>query len=196
MVGRERDRHPTGRCRYVVWYEDTQKCTITNLNKLGERLVYNPNWAYGKASNLLGERAMHVCLGLPQASEARVLEITPRAYHRDPQRTPLNPEQDYAKDDVSHPRWATGLDETAEAERLEMYLRSVWCMQPKTVTWYPLLVFVFDGGIQIRVAWRIGQAHDRALIATTAGSRWCRDVSTMCSVRRNKMKNTRIFHAI
>ena len=43
---------------------------------------------------------------------------------------PLNPGQDNAKDGVSHPRRATRLVETAEAERLEMYLRSARYTQP------------------------------------------------------------------
>ena len=44
------------------------------------------------------------------------------------QRTPIG----NAKDGVSHPRWATRLVETAEAGRLDMYLRSVWYIQPNS----------------------------------------------------------------
>ena len=167
------------------------QCTITNVGsapwayaQLGVRKTFQCNCGarnacvFGVHSRLRSSSTRQKAQGIPPQVTARPTQ--PGARQREGPRVTL-----------------TGVVETAEAERLEMYLRSVWCMQPKTVTWYPLLVFVFDGGIQIRVAWRIGQAHDRALIATTtAGSRWCRYVSAMWLVRKNTMKNTIIFGAI
>ena len=61
--------------------------------------------------------------------KARALEIKPRAYHSKQQRAPLNQGQNNAKDGVSHPRRAMGLVETAEAERLELFLRSIRYVQ-------------------------------------------------------------------
>ena len=59
-------------------------------------------------------------------------------------------------------------------------------MYNQTVTWCPMLVvlmLVFNGGIQIRVAWWIGQAleHDADSIG---------DVSLMCWVKKKTMKKT------
>ena len=78
-----------------------------------------------------------------------MLEIKPRVYHSERQHAPLNPGQDSAKDGVSHTRRATGLVETAEAERLEMYC-DLFGICNQTVTWCPssvVLMLVFDGGI-------------------------------------------------
>ena len=61
-----------------------------------------------------------------------MLEVKPRAYHSERQSAPPNPGQDNAKEGVSYPKRATVLVETAEAERLDMYLRSLRYVQPNS----------------------------------------------------------------
>ena len=59
-------------------------------------------------------------------------------------------------------------------------------------------LFSVDGDTKRnRISCRIGQAHDRALIAAiTAGSRWCRCVSSNVPGSTKTMKNNRIFGAV
>ena len=105
VVCRECDRHPTGWCRYVVWYEYTQQCKITNINKLGVRLLGIPPTGrtekniggarnacvFGVHSRLGSSSTRNKVPGIPHRATARLTQpgarqregrrVTPKAGH-------------------------------------------------------------------------------------------------------------------
>ena len=126
MVGRERDRHLTGRYQHVVWDEYTMQCTITNVGsapwayaQLGVRKTFQCNCGarnacvFGVHSRLRSSSTRQKAQGIPPQVTARPTQ--PGARQREGPRVTL-----------------TGVVETAEAERLEMYLRSVRNMPPNS----------------------------------------------------------------